>query len=144
MVGDSRFDRDAAAAAAAKVVGLCLDGDARIEALSSLPDFDGGALERGPVPPTGRRYATACSVSSASACSPLAPLLIAGASLVAATTSSTLGVAAGAATAGTGCAGGLPAGLSATGAAAAGFCSVAAGMPVRKSCDFKACAVEGC
>jgi AHBA synthesis associated protein len=36
VVGDSRFDRDAAAAAAVHFVGLRIDGDARIERLSEL------------------------------------------------------------------------------------------------------------
>ncbi|HEY3352155.1 MAG TPA: HAD-IA family hydrolase [Polyangia bacterium] len=36
MVGDSRFDRDAAAAAGVRFIGLGLDGDARIEDLGEL------------------------------------------------------------------------------------------------------------
>jgi phosphoglycolate phosphatase/AHBA synthesis associated protein len=36
MVGDSRFDRGAAAAAGVRFVGLGLDGDARIESLGEL------------------------------------------------------------------------------------------------------------
>lgn len=36
VVGDSRYDRDAAAAAGARFVGVRLDGDARIERLSDL------------------------------------------------------------------------------------------------------------
>jgi HAD superfamily hydrolase (TIGR01509 family) len=41
VVGDSRFDRDAAAAAAVCFVGLRIDGDARIERLSELSDLLG-------------------------------------------------------------------------------------------------------
>lgn len=37
MVGDSRFDREAAAAAGVRFIGLKLDGDARIERLLDLP-----------------------------------------------------------------------------------------------------------
>ena len=36
LVGDSRYDREAAAAAGVRFVGLCLDGDARIERLGEL------------------------------------------------------------------------------------------------------------
>src|SRR5262249_5152089 len=42
VVGDSRFDRDAAAAAAVRFIGLRLDGDARIERLSELWGLLGG------------------------------------------------------------------------------------------------------
>jgi HAD superfamily hydrolase (TIGR01509 family) len=42
VVGDSRYDRDAAAAAAVCFVGLRIDGDARIERLSELPDLLAG------------------------------------------------------------------------------------------------------
>jgi HAD superfamily hydrolase (TIGR01509 family) len=43
VVGDSRFDRDAAAAAAVCFVGLRIDGDARIERLSELSDLLAGS-----------------------------------------------------------------------------------------------------
>ena len=39
MVGDSRFDRQAAQTAGVRFVGLELDGDARIEQLSQLPSL---------------------------------------------------------------------------------------------------------
>jgi phosphoglycolate phosphatase/AHBA synthesis associated protein len=45
MVGDSRFDREAARAAGIRFVGLGIDGDARIEALRDvihLPEVVGG------------------------------------------------------------------------------------------------------
>jgi phosphoglycolate phosphatase/AHBA synthesis associated protein len=38
MVGDSRFDREAARAAGVRFVGLALDGEVRIERLSELSD----------------------------------------------------------------------------------------------------------
>lgn len=39
MVGDSKFDREAAAAARVRFIGLHTDGDLRIEELSSLSDL---------------------------------------------------------------------------------------------------------
>ncbi len=42
MVGDSRFDREAAGAAGVRFVGLGLDGDARVETLGALRGLLGG------------------------------------------------------------------------------------------------------
>jgi phosphoglycolate phosphatase/AHBA synthesis associated protein len=39
MIGDSRYDREAAKAAGVRFIGLHLDGDARIEALAQLLDL---------------------------------------------------------------------------------------------------------
>ena len=45
MVGDSRFDREAAAAADIRFAGYAIDGDVRIDRLTDLlhlPDVTGG------------------------------------------------------------------------------------------------------
>ena len=50
MVGDSRFDRDAAAAAGIRFIGYGIDGDLRIEALLDLlqvPEVSGDASTEG-------------------------------------------------------------------------------------------------
>jgi phosphoglycolate phosphatase/AHBA synthesis associated protein len=48
LVGDSRYDREAARAAGVRFVGLGIDGDARIEALADLLGLPGLAPLRSP------------------------------------------------------------------------------------------------
>lgn len=43
VIGDSRYDRDAAAGAKVRFVGLRMDGDARLEDLAALPELLGVA-----------------------------------------------------------------------------------------------------